>query len=119
MGHMIRPEEWERLVAPGETDRDVIEAVEASVPSDWMWRGLGAIMNGAAVVAVRYDRKHMAEALRSRVLFSSIKDDEQLEEMLQRVPDEVREVINFMFGRFEVTLLEIAEQLEHGRIGRE
>lgn len=92
-------------------DKPALALVIDSLPNAWTRMSPHDLMQGAATLAMHYDRQRMAEKLRNRVLFSHHTD---LMPNVDAFPEEVKEAFLWMVGRFEATMLGLAEQIENG-----
>lgn len=108
-------EEWRQVTQRNTADELALITVEASLPDAWTRMSPYDLMTGAAIIALHYDRKRMAEALRDRILHSQPHPDEMT--MRSRLPEELRQAYDFLAGRFEATLFTLADQIETGEVG--
>lgn len=114
----LSEQEWRKASKPNAADRIALAAMQAGLPPFWADTfSILEIVNAAPVVAMHYDRKRMAEAMRDRVLHRVPDKDEQ--RVRATLPAELRDAYDFLVGRFEATLFTIADQMESGTIGME
>lgn len=114
----LSEQEWREASAPNAADRLALATVRAGLPEFFADRfSILELVEMTPVVAMHYDRKRMAEAVRDRILHRVPDEDEQ--RVRTTLPEELRAAYDFLVGRFEATLFTIADQMENGTIGME
>lgn len=111
----LSADEWREASTPNEADRLALEAMRAGLPEGWADRFTAwELITAVPVVAMHYDRKRMAEALRTRVIFT---EHPEMPPQIAGMPEEIREAFMWFAGRVEATMLELADQIENGTLG--
>jgi hypothetical protein len=108
--------EWQEASTPNVADRLALDAMRAGLPEGWGDRFTAwELITAVPVVAMHYDRKRMAEALRSRVIFSE--HPELQPPQWDSMPTEIRDAFLWFAGQVEATMLALADQIEEGLLG--
>lgn len=110
----LSEEAWRSATQPIKADLLALGTVQAGLPESWMRMSPYELMTGAAIIALHYDRKRMAEALRDRVIFG---EHAELPPQIEGMPEEILEAFKWVSGRVEATILALAEQIENGTVG--